>query len=402
MHYRNLGNTYLGQGNFAAAIGSYRRALALKPDLAEVHCNMGLALQSQGDLNAAVKSYRRALALKPDFAEVHSNLGLVLQAQGDLDAAVASHGRAIAVQPGFADAHYNLGIALKNQGKPDEAVASYRSAIALNPDHAEAYGSLGNLLRIQGKLDDALACYRHQLRIKPGNAEAQHHIASLTGNSPESAPAQYVEKLFDDYADKFDTHLVQALKYEAPGKLVEFVVKHLAPTAGKWDVLDLGCGTGLVGVAIAPLARQLVGVDLSGRMLEKARERNLYQRLEQLEMVTMMRNEQASSFDVIIAADVFVYLGKLDEIIGEIKRLLRPGGVFAFSVEALAAPSNDEAVQGVERDFQLGNTGRYSHSAGYLARLASDSSFSIQETVTAQLRTAQGNSVNGLLVLWKN
>ncbi|MBE0626598.1 MAG: tetratricopeptide repeat protein [Burkholderiales bacterium] len=402
LHYRSLGNSYLAQGKHDAASRSYRRALAIKPDLAEVHCNLGLALQSLGDLDAAVKSYRRALALKPDLAEVHSNLGLVLQAQGNPDAAVASYRRAIAIRPDFADAYYNLGIALKQLGKPDEAVASYRGAISLNPDHAEAYGSLANLLRIQGNPDEALACYRQQLRIRPGNAETQHHIASLTGNSTQSAPAQYVEKLFDDYADTFDAHLVQALKYEAPAKLVELVVQHMAPAAGKWDVLDLGCGTGLVGVAIAPYARQLVGVDLSSRMLEKARARNLYQRLEQLEMLAMARGEQASSFDVIIAAEVFVYLGKLDEIVGEIKRLLRPGGVFAFSVEALAASSNDEAAQGVERDFQLGNTGRYSHSAGYLARLASASGYSIQETAATQLRTSRGNPVDGLLVLWKS
>jgi predicted TPR repeat methyltransferase len=401
MHYCKLGNTFLGQGKLDAAIGSFRKALALKPDFAEVHCNMGLALQAQGNLNAAIKSYRRALALKPDLAAVHTNLGLVLQAQGDLDAAVASHRRAVALQPGFADAHYNLGVALKNQGKLDEAVASYRRALSLNPDHAEAYGSLGNALQDQGKPGEALACFQHQVRLTPGNGVAQHHIASLTGNNTERAPVQYIEKVFDDYADRFDTHLVQVLKYEAPGKLVELVNQHLTPSAEKWNVLDLGCGTGLVGSAIAPFARQLVGVDLSARMLEKARARNVYQRLERQDLLTMMRSEKASSYDVIVAADVFIYLGKLDEIISEIKRLLCPGGVFAFSVEALAALSNEEAVRGDQREYQLGMTRRYSHSADYIARLASANGFLIQEMAAAQIRMEQSKPVNGHLVLWK-
>ena len=376
-------------------------ALALKQDFAEVHCNMGLALQAQGNLNAAIKSYRRALALKPDLAAVHTNLGLVLQAQGELDAAVASHRRAVALQPGFADAHYNLGIALKNQGKLDEAVGSYRKVLSLNPDHAQAYGSLGKVLHDQGELGDALACFQHQVRLTPGNEEAQHHIASLSGNTTERAPVQYIEKVFDDYADRFDTHLVQVLKYEAPRKLVELVNQHLTPSAEKWNVLDLGCGTGLVGSAIAPYARQLVGVDLSARMLEKARARNAYQRLERLDLLTLMRSEKASSYDVIIAADVFIYLGRLDEIISETKRLLCPGGVFAFSIEALAAPSDEEAVQGVQRGYRLGHTRRYSHSVDYIARLASANGFLIQEMAAAQIRMERSNPVNGHLVLFK-
>ena len=400
MHYSKLGNTYLAQGKLDAAIGSFRMALALDPDFAEVHCNMGLALQSQGNLHAAIKSYRKALALRPDLAAVHTNLGLVRQAQGDLDAAVASHRRAVALQPDFADAHYNLGIALKQQGKLDEAVASYRRALSHNPDHAEAYGSLGNALQQQGKPDDALACFQHQVRLTPGNGVAQHHIASLTGKNTERAPVQYIEQVFDDYADTFDAHLVQVLKYDVPDKLVELVNRHLTPAAEKWNVLDLGCGTGLVGSAIAPCARQLVGVDVSARMLEKARARNVYQRLERLDLLTMMRSEQASSYDVIIAADVFIYLGKLDEIISEIKRLLCPGGVFAFSVEAHAALVNEEAMQGVQPDYQLGHTRRYSHSTDYIARLAAANGFSIQEMAAAQLRLEQSIPINGHLVLW--
>jgi predicted TPR repeat methyltransferase len=238
--------------------------------------------------------------------------------------------------------------------------------------------------------------------LTPEDGVALHHIASLTGANTERAPVQYVEKVFDDYADKFDAHLVQTLNYEAPRKLMELVHRHAPASADKWNVLDLGCGTGLVGLAIAPFARQLVGVDLSRRMLDKARARNLYQRLERLDLLAMMQSEETAMYDVIIAADVFIYLGKLDEIVSEIKRLLAPGAVFAFSVEALVSASNEATAEGIRPDYQLGNTGRYSHSADYLAGLAAASGFSIQEMALTQIRTTGSSPVFGHLALWRN
>jgi len=137
-------------------------------------------------------------------------------------------------------------------------------------------------------------------------------------------------------------------------------------------------------------------------MLEKARAHNLYQRLERLDLLTMMRAEKASSYDVIVAADVFIYLGKLDEIISEIKRLLCPGGFFAFSIEALGGLSNEEVSQGIQREYQLENTGRYSHSTSYINRLAAASGFLVQEMAATQLRMERNKQINGYLVLWKS
>ena len=258
------------------------------------------------------------------------------------------------------------------------------------------------LFRAQGRLDDALACFQQQARIAPENGAAQHQIASLSGKNPERATTQYVESLFDGYANKFDTHLLQGLKYETPEKLVALVAQHATLPAEKWNVLDLGCGTGLAGAAIAPFARHLVGVDLSAKMLEKARARNLYQRLEHLDLLTMMRGEQASSYDVIIAADVFIYIGKLDEVIGEIKRLLCPGGVVAFSIEALEASPDEETSQGGQQQYRLEKTGRYTQSINYINKLASANGFLTRATVATPIRIEGGKPVNGYLVLWRS
>ena len=399
--HNNLGNVLQALGRLDDAVESFRRALKIKPDFADAHNNLGNALQALGQLDGAVASYRCALEIKPDVADAHTNLGAALQALGQLDGAVASFRQALNIKPDDAEVHNNLGIALQALGQFDGAVASFRRALEIKPDYAEAYGRLGGVLKTQGKLNDALACYQQQVRLMPENGEAQHHIASLTGKNSERAPIQYVENLFDSYASKFDTHLLQVLKYEAPEQLVALVTQYSPPAAEKWNVLDLGCGTGLVGLAIAPFARQLVGVDLSAKMLEQARARNLYQRLEHLDLVTMMQGEKASSYDSIIAADVFIYLGKLDAVIREIKRLLCPGGVFAFSIEALGASAKEDDRQGVQQEYRLEKTVRYTHSVKYIARLALDNGFLPKAMASAQLRMENDKPVNGYLVLWR-
>ena len=136
-------------------------------------------------------------------------------------------------------------------------------------------------------------------------------------------------------------------------------------------------------------------------MLEKARERNLYDRLEQLDLLTMMQGEAAASYDVVFAADVFVYLGKLDELVEQARRLLRPGGFFAFSVESLDALAGDAAALPDRRDYKLNVTARYAHSIAYLTRMAADYGFDVLSTTGTQHRLDKGKPVQGYLALWR-
>lgn len=400
--HSNLGITLKDLGRLDEAMASHRRALEIKPDYAEAYNNLGFTLKELGQLDKAEASYRRALEIKPDFAEVYCNLGDILKELGRLGEAENSYRRALEIQPDFAEAHCNLGNTLKELGRTGEAENSYRRALEIKPDFALVYGNLGGLLKDQGKLEEALACFQDSDRLLPGNSVTQHQIASLTGNSTTRAPIQYVEDLFDSYANKFDTHLQQVLKYEIPKQVVALITQNAALPENKWTVLDLGCGTGLVGSAIAPFARHLVGVDLSAKMLEKARARNIYQRLERLDLLTMMQHEKASSYDVIIATDVFIYLGKLDEVFSEIKRLLCPGGFVAFSIETLEDSSNEGAGQSVQREYQLEVTGRYSQSLNYVTRLASANGLEVHKVVATQIRMENGKPVNGHLVLLRD
>ena len=148
----------------------------MKPDAAEIHNNLGIALQAKGALSKAVDTFQRAIALKADFAEAHNNLGNALRTLRQLDKAVAVLHRAIALNPAYAEAHNNLGLALQWQNQIDQAIAAFQRALQIQPDYAEAHNNLGTAWKDYGKLDEAIAEYRRALEIDPRHAKAHSNL----------------------------------------------------------------------------------------------------------------------------------------------------------------------------------------------------------------------------------
>jgi tetratricopeptide (TPR) repeat protein len=153
------------------AIKLYRRILSLKPDFAECHNNLGVALDDLGRLEEAAAAYRRAITLKPDYAEAHSNLGNALAGLGRLDDALGAYRNAVALNPGLAEAWNNLAYALRNKGVLDASETACRRAIALRPDFPQAHVNLGNALRRLGRLDEAETILRRAIMLEPDKAE---------------------------------------------------------------------------------------------------------------------------------------------------------------------------------------------------------------------------------------
>jgi predicted TPR repeat methyltransferase len=371
--------------------------------LGAAHKDHGDECFGRGALDEAAEYYRQAIAAHPGFAEAHTALGDLLRRRGRWDEAIRCYRSAIEFAPEGASAHYGMGVAFVEKLDLQNAKGCFEKALDLNPDFASAHSAMGFILLQSGRPADALTRFKRTVSIDPANGMALHMIASLTGANPERAPRQYVEKLFDGFADTFDADL-RSLKYESPKDLAGLTAQYATPNAGKWRVLDLGCGTGLVGLEIAPYASQLVGVDLSVKMLEKAQARNLYHRLECADLVTMMQGEKSSSYDIVISADTFIYVGKLDDVVREVKRLLCPGGFFAFSVEALEAVPNANLNERDALGYRLQETPscRYAHSLAYVSRLASDNDLKIRESKAAHLRMSNGKSIKGYLVLMEN
>jgi predicted TPR repeat methyltransferase len=396
--HSNLGNTLQALGRLEDAEASYNRALAIKPEYAEAHSNLGNTLQALGRLEDAEASYNRALAIKPEYAEAHSNLGNTLQALGRLEDAEASYSKAIAIKPEYAEAHSNLGNTLKELGRLEDAEASYSKAIAIKPEYAEAHSNLGNTLQELGRLEDAEASYSKAIAIKPEYAKKlSHTIASLSGLNPVRATDAYVSSLFDGYAKKFESSLVGELNYKTPTIIANFLRPLISSVNPHFDILDLGCGTGLAGEALIDLAKTLVGIDLSKEMLKIAEAKNIYNRLIQDEIHHALSQERGASFDIIVSSDVFIYIGDIKAIFDQVYDVLKVGGFFAYSTEALFPANNGK--EEVLPDYKLNPNGRYSHSSKYLLGLIDAKRFILHILEVAQIRFENGQPVMGYVVI---
>jgi tetratricopeptide (TPR) repeat protein len=158
------------------AIGHYRAALALRPDIPDVSTNLGHALQATGQVDEAIELYRRALATNSRDTRAHNNLGNALAARGQVDEAIAHYRQALALDSGYAKAHYNLAWVLSGNGQGDEAIHHYRQAIQFDPNLSEAHNNLGKALKARGQLDQAIEHYRQAVQLAPANARAHNNL----------------------------------------------------------------------------------------------------------------------------------------------------------------------------------------------------------------------------------
>ncbi|HSV29503.1 MAG TPA: methyltransferase domain-containing protein, partial [Candidatus Omnitrophota bacterium] len=194
-------------------------------------------------------------------------------------------------------------------------------------------------------------------------------------------------QLFDDYADKFDAALVEKLDYRAPALLADALRRTLGEVSGL-QVMDAGCGTGLAAPVLRPLAAWLEGVDLSPAMVAKARQRGLYDELREGELVQAL-SDSATHFDLVVAADVLVYLGDLEPVMRAARKALAPGGAFAFTVER---------CDDVET-YVLGAKSRYAHAEGYVRKVAEQAGFTVALLEQAVTRRDAGADVPGLVAV---
>jgi predicted TPR repeat methyltransferase len=384
----NLGILLREQGQCDEAVAAYRQALRYQPQSAMVHNNLGNALRDLGKLEEAAACYQQALQLAPQYPEAQNNMGIVLQDMGQTERAALRFREALRLKPQYAEAQNNLGVILAGHGRPEEARACYEQALELRPDYVDARRNLGLCLHSLGRMEEAAAQFREVLRLRPSDATATHLLNALAGSTPPERPsADYVASLFDGYAGHFDDHLVKVLNYRGPELLREALAPPAAP--GSLNILDLGCGTGLCGVAFRDWARQLTGVDLSAKMMARARARGVYDELIHGDLMIPLQAAR-EEYDLIVAGDVLAYLGDLGPVFCAVRRALRPGGHLAFLVEAHQAEG---------RDYVLRSSGRYAHSMAYLRRLMAGSELCEVSLKCAVARTERGHDIECFVVV---
>jgi predicted TPR repeat methyltransferase len=380
------------RGQSERGIALIRRALAGAPGSAGMYNNLGNILYEADQFDEAASAYEQALLLSPE-AGTFNNLGAARRAQRRLDDASAAYRAALALDPKHALTHQNLGNLLASRGRTRDAVEHYCIALTLRPSDTSAR-QLGIAYSILGRHDEAAAVYRSWLAREPENALARYMLAACSGEDvPARASDACIEQLFDAFAGTFDVKLNQ-LGYRGPELCCAALGAAVGVPAKDLVALDAGCGTGLCGPPLAPFVRHLTGVDLSRRMLGKARSSGYYDELVHGELTDYLARS-SERFDLIVSADTLIYFGALEGVMSAAAGALRHNGIFIFSVER----ASSEMVG--ERGHLLDAHGRYQHGEGYLRRVLGAAGLNLCGIDAGVLRTEAGAPVEGVVVTVK-
>jgi len=276
-----------------------------------------------------------------------------------------------------------------NANAKHEAHKILRHALKLYPNDYRMHKLLGRMHAAQGKYKASVAAYRQSLKLNPDSPEVQYFLDAVEGRAPTIAPREYIIGLYDDYAVRFEKSLLQHLKYHAHIDLVNILQTHAQLAQPISTVLDLGCGTGLLGQELCAKLQitTLIGIDLSANMLAAAQAKNIYTSLENSDLIEYLQNH-SEVFELILAADVLIYFGELEHIFSAVFQRLQPRGYFAFTVEALQQGS-----------VKLQANGRFQHSWSYIDTVVVRNGFRKIYSQGIDLRKEYGNIVPGYLVL---
>jgi predicted TPR repeat methyltransferase len=293
----------------------------------------------------------------------------------------------------LADRRYEYARAAFDEKDFDAAADLARQVLEIAPSFAAAHALLGRAAAEQGEHHEAISALSRTLELEPDDAlGVRLDLARLGAVAPDEAISDgYVRALFDDYAPQFDWHLTKSLAYRGPDLIADALRRACSKRIRPYrfgPTLDLGCGTGLMAQALEGLCEGMEGVDLSPRMLEKARKTNLYDGLHEGGLVTFLTGRNSAEADLVLAADVFVYMASLDAVFREVHRVLKREGLFAFTVQAHEGDG-----------FVLGADSRYAHGEAYLRDLASTAGLTVVLFEKVSTREDRGQPVPGFLVV---
>src|SRR6516225_3661897 len=286
---------------------------------------------------------KRRVALLPGYGELREMPARLFLSSGDL----------------IADRRFEFARDLQLKGDLPAAADLLEQAIEIAPNFASAWFTLGEIRQQLGHSEAAIAAFR---QARAADLEDRHGAAvwlmRLGAERLGEMPKGYVQALFDQYAPRFEAALLGDLGYRAPQLLFKAVLsvraKAKKPAFFK-RAIDLGCGTGLGAGAFAKEVDHFIGIDLSPGMIEQARASCLYAELVVADMVEGLRGKPDGSANLLLAADAMCYVSDLAPVLVEARRVLAPGGVFAFTLET----HKGEGVM-------IGEGLRYAHAAEYV------------------------------------
>ena len=277
---------------------------------------------------------------------------------------------------------------LRSEGMVLAAFVCQHYATFMLPDDPDHWLALGELAHIVGRREDARDAYERYVQFEPDDAETAQILVSLRNEPPPPrAPDRCIEQLYARFADFYEANMCGNLEYQAPERLAESLNAELGTTEN-FEVLELGCGTGLAAPILRKRAKYLYGIDLSPQMAARAEATGLYDRIDVAEITEWLSRLNAGPFDLIAACDTFIYFGDLQQVIAPAATLLQPGGCMAFTVE-----------RGETVPFQLTDSGRYTHSETHIRDVATLAGLRVASLTEGFLRYEYGKPVVGLVTV---
>ncbi len=379
---------------------------------AQAMSNLALVLQARGRMEDAGEALSQAVKLQPDELAFHLNLLGLLERQREWTQ-IADHLTDFPALKQHPDAVLSLAVALRHHQQYDQAAsllapfldsAEIQNEWALNQClHAHTHSVIQFGLRSanpaawlttaadymaeEGHPEAATPIYKAAFELEPGNESIRHMLDAASGTCTTQAPNTYVRELYDQHADAFEDRLTGQLEYQAPTLLTERLQTLIPKGADK--LIDLGCGTGLCGEALQEKFKpaQLIGCDLSERMLAHAASKSVYTQLLHTDLLSALKTQ--SDADLITATDVLIYTGALSPVLNSAIKALKPGGYFAFTVETCTHSNG----------VQLGASGRFRHDPSQIQIDAEALGYQVSLLERFPLRREHGEMLEGALII---
>ena len=386
--YNNLASIYYTRGQIADALPLYEKAIRLNPNSWEAHYNLANCYIKCEQTLQAISHYETTIKLNPRHGTAKLNLAMAFVSLANYEAALPYLIEAASNNPQHAELQGHLAEAYLDLGKSTEAITQFAKALDLESTRAEWHHNLAVLYLREKQPALAKKHFTLTLELQADNQTARHMLTALEAEIASAAPASYVSELFDQYASYYNQHMTKNLNYKVPQLLRQAISKYIDAYTKPLNVLDLGCGTGMCGVYFRDLAEFLFGVDLSTEMLAEAKSLGAYDGLCRGNILEVIPGCNRAVFDLIIAADVLVYIGDLLPLFKMVSSALKnTTSKFAFTVEDL-----DDS-----KSYELHPSGRFAHSAAYIKRLSENLDFNIATHDRIILREQEGQPIYGRL-----
>ncbi len=385
-----LGQALVQMGHYQSALRYLKKALKTHDSCHdEIHFQLAITYDQLHVSSKAHWHYEQCIALDPEHLEAHSNLADSYVKTRHYQRAIPHYSFYLQHKPKDLETLYHLGLIYMQLDQHDKALEYFKATLNEQENHLAALLNLANIYLNINDQDSAILTYEQLLKHHPHHEEAIFTLNSLQGkDTPAQMPQPFVGQLFDQYANHYDEHLTKTLLYQAPQRLLELLCSNIHPASNSLAILDIGCGSGLMGDVMKGYIDFIDGIDLSEAMMHQCKAKHLYRTVRQGDFTHL---DITSDYTLAVAADVLPYIGDLEPFFTRAYNCLKQGGHFLFTAEKNY--DNDS--------YFLHSHIRYAHHPTYITNCLHQSGFELIADENAILRQQNGQDLHGHIYLAK-